>query len=305
MSDADPRFIVAEPVREALAARRAVVALETTLVTHGLPYPDGVRAAATLESDVRAAGALPATIGVLEGAVRVGLSPDEIERIATAHRVAKLNPGNLAAQVASGLPGSTTVAATMFAAARAGIQVFATGGIGGVHRDAAETGDVSADLIALSRYPVVVVCAGAKAVLDLPKTVEMLETLGVPVLGLGTNEFPAFYRRSSGLPVDHRFETVEDLAAAIRAHFSLGLGTGIVVANPIPEVDELPAELYEPALGEALAEAARRGIRGRAVTPFLLEQLRERTGGTSVRANLALLRHNARTAGALARALLS
>jgi pseudouridine-5'-phosphate glycosidase len=305
MSDADPHFVVADHVREALAARRAVVALETTLVTHGLPHPEGMRAAATLESDVRAAGALPATIGVLEGAVRVGMSADEIERLATAHRVGKLNPGNLAAQVASGLPGSTTVAATMFAAARAGIEVFATGGIGGVHRDAAETGDISADLIALARYPVAVVCAGAKAVLDLPKTVEMLETLCVPVLGLGTNEFPAFYRRSSGLPLDRRFETVEELAAAIRVHFSLGLCTGIVVANPIPEADELPAELYEPALGEALAEAARQGIRGRAVTPFLLEQLRERTGGTSVRANLALLRHNARTAGALARALLS
>jgi pseudouridine-5'-phosphate glycosidase len=182
---------------------------------------------------------------------------------------------------------------------------LATGGIGGVHRDAGESGDVSSDLTALARFPMAVVCAGAKAVLDLAKTVEALETLGVPTYGLGTNTFPAFYRRESGLPVDRRFEAVEDLARAVRAHFSLGLGTGVVVANPIPPQEEMPAPLYEKALAQALADAARARLRGRGVTPFLLERLRELTEGHSVFSNRALLRHNARVAGALAEALAS
>jgi pseudouridine-5'-phosphate glycosidase len=294
---------LSEGIAEALRRHRPVVALETTLVTHGLPHPRGLEAALELEEIVRAHGAVPATIGILGGAVRVGLERAELERLATAKDVAKVNPGNLAAVVASGGPGSTTVAATMFAAAAAGIRVFATGGIGGVHRDAAESGDVSADLTALTRFPVAVVCAGAKAILDLPRTVEMLETLGVPVLGFGTDEFPAFYRRSSGQRVDRRCDSVEDLAAAVATHWALGLGTGVLVANPIPAADELLASVYEPALEGALAEAAKRGIRGRAVTPFLLEQLRERTGGATVTANLALLRHNAAVAAELARAL--
>jgi pseudouridine-5'-phosphate glycosidase len=182
--------------------------------------------------------------------------------------------------------------------------VFATGGIGGVHRDAAVSGDVSADLPALARFPVAVVCAGAKGMLDLPRTVEMLETLGVPVLGLGTSEFPAFYRRSSGIPLDQRFDSIIDLSRAVRVHLDLGLG-GVVVAQPIPAADELPAAEEEAALAAALAEAAKRGIRGRDVTPFLLDQLRERTGGASVTANLVLLRNNARAAAALAGALLA
>lgn len=296
-------LVVAEEVRAALAAHRPVVALETTLVTHGLPHPDGMQAAMALEADVREGGAVPATIGVLDGAIRVGMSAAELERLATAGDVAKLNLGNFAAQLAAGLPGSTTVAATMFAAARAGIAVFATGGIGGVHRDARDTDDVSADLTALARFPVAVVCAGAKAILDLPRTVERLETLGVPILGLGTDEFPAFYRRASGIPLDHRFESIELLAHAVRVHFALGFGTGVVVANPIPREHELPAAVLDQALAEALALAATRGVRGRDVTPFLLDALRERTGGASVTANLALLRNNARTAAALACAL--
>jgi pseudouridylate synthase len=294
---------LSQGIAEALRRHRPVVALETTLVTHGLPHPQGLETALALEEVVRGHGAVPATIGILDGAVRVGIGRDELERLATAPGVVKVNPGNLAATVAAGLPGSTTVAATMFAAAAVGIGVFATGGIGGVHRDAAESGDVSADLTALSRHAVAVVCAGAKAILDLPRTVEMLETLGVPVLGLGTDEFPAFYRRSSGLRVDRRCETVDELAAVIAAHASLGLGTGVLVGNPIPEADELPTAIYEPALAGALAAAAERGVRGRAVTPFLLEQMRERTGGASVTANLALLRNNAAVAAELARAL--
>ena len=297
------RFVFGEEVARALAAKRPVVALETTVVTHGLPHPDGVNAALALEDEVRAAGAVPATIGVLDGKVIVGLTRAELERLATAQGVTKLNLSNFAAVLAAGEPGSTTVAATMFAARHAGIAVFATGGIGGVHRDAAESGDVSADLTALARIPVAVVCAGAKAILDLPRTVEMLETLGVPVLGLGTDEFPAFYRRESGLPVDRRFAAVEPLAAAVRAHFELGAGSGVLVANPIPEGEEMPRELYERALGEALAAAAAAGVRGRAVTPFLLDRMRAITGGESVRANLALLRNNARVAARLAAAL--
>ena len=297
------RFAFSDEVARALAANRPVVALETTVVTHGLPHPDGVNAALALEADVRDSGAVPATIGVLDGRIRVGLSRVELERLATTPGVAKLNLSNLAAVLAAGEAGSTTVAATMFAAHRAGIAVFATGGIGGVHRDASETGDVSADLTALSTLPVAVVCAGAKAILDLPRTVEMLETLGVPVLGLGTNEFPAFYRRDSGLPVDRRFETVEALAAAVQVHFGLGLGTGVLVANPIPEADEMPFELYSRALRQALDEALAKGVRGREVTPFLLERMRAVTGGESVRANLALLRNNARVAARLAGAL--
>ena len=191
----------------------------------------------------------------------------------------------------------------MFAAHAIGIRVFATGGIGGVHRDASISGDVSADLTALSRIPIAVVCAGAKAILDLPRTVEMLETLGVPVFGLQTNEFPAFYRRSSGLSVDSRMDTIEELASAVRTHFALGLGTGVLIANPIPASDELPAETYERVLETALSDAERQGVRGRSVTPFLLERLRALSEGESVRANLGLLTNNARVAAQLARTL--
>jgi pseudouridine-5'-phosphate glycosidase len=289
-----------EEAARALAVKAPVVALETTLVTHGLPQPDGVTTALSLEQIVRDAGATPATIGIIGGAIRVGLSRTELDELAATPSVAKVNLSNLAAAVLSGQAGSTTVAATMFAAHASGIRVFATGGIGGVHRGASESGDVSADLTALSRIPVAVVSAGAKAILDLPRTVEMLETLGVPVLGFGTDEFPAFYRRSSGLPVDRRYDAIADLAAAVRLHLSLGLGTGVLIANPIPVADEMPAELYERALNTALSEAETRGIRARAVTPFLLDRMRELTGGDSVRANVALLRHNAQVAAALA-----
>ena len=296
-------FRIAEPVARALAAHQGVVALETTVVTHGLPHPDGVAAALALEHEVREGGAVPATIGVLDGAVHVGMTAAQLQRLATTPGVAKLNLSNFAAVLASGEAGSTTVAATMLVAHQVGLKVFATGGIGGVHRDVHETGDVSADLTALSRIPVAVVCAGAKAILDLPRTVEMLETLGVPVYGLGTKEFPAFYRRESGLPVDFHFEAMAPLAAAIHAHFALGLGTGVLVANPIPEAEAMPRALYENALRSALTAAAEAGVRGRAVTPFLLDRMRTLTGGESVRANLALLRHNARVAAALANAL--
>lgn len=292
--------VVAKEVAQAIAAGRAVVALETTLVTHGLPHPDGVRVAAALEETVRSQGAVPATIGILGGKILVGMSRKELEQLAATPHVSKLNLSNFAANLAAGASGSTTVAATMFVADRVGIHVFATGGIGGVHREAAESGDVSADLMALSRYQVAVVCAGAKAILDLPKTVEMLETVGVPVLGYGTDEFPAFYRRASGLRVDRRCDTVADLAAAVRAHFELGFGTGVVVGNPIAAEDELPQQIYERALSSALAAANGQGLKGRDVTPFLLEQMRVLTAGKSVAVNEALLVNNARVAAGLA-----
>jgi pseudouridine-5'-phosphate glycosidase len=287
-------------VARALASKAPVVALETTVVTHGLPHPDGVRTALSLEQIVRDAGATPATIGIIGGAIRVGLTAGELAQLATTPNVTKVNLSNFAAALASGQPGSTTVAATMAAAHASAIRVFATGGIGGVHRDVSETGDISADLTALSRIPVAVVCAGAKAILDLPRTVEMLETLGVPVFGYGTDEFPAFYRRSSGLPIDRRYDSINELATAVRLHLSLGFGTGVMIANPIPIADEIAPELYDRALHTALVEADTHQIRGRAVTPFLLDRMDKLTAGGSVRANVALLSQNARVAAALA-----
>lgn len=278
-----------------------MVALETTLVTHGFPHPDGLELARILEQEVRLHGALPATVGVLDGALRVGLGPDELTRLAETKGVAKLGPSNLGSGLASRRPGSTTVGATLIAAHAAGIRVFATGGLGGVHRG--EAFDVSADLLALSRHPVAVVCSGAKAVLDLPRTREALESLGVPVLGFGTDEFPAFYSRRSGLAVDARFDSPHELASAVRAHMELGTGSGAVVANPIPAAEELPAKTCEEAIVAALAAAMSAGVAGRDVTPFLLEELRIRTGGRSLRANRALLVSNAALAAQLAVAL--
>lgn len=295
-------FNVAEEIAAAIAGRWPVVALETTLVTHGLPKPHGLRVARALEAAVRAEGAVPATIGILDGCVRVGLHEQELETLASADAV-KVNPSNLAAVVASGKAGSTTVAATLWAAAKTGIRVFATGGIGGVHRDAAESGDISADVTALAHHPVAVVCAGAKAILDLPRTREMLETLGIPVLGLGTDEFPAFYRRSSGLAVDSRCESPDEVARAIAVHFSLGLPGGLIIANPIPAEHEVPAEMHDTALAAALNDARIGGVRGRSVTPYLLERMRVLTGESSLRANVALLLHNAWAAGRIAVAL--
>ena len=289
-----------DEVARALAAGTPVVALETTVVTHGLPHPEGVATARSLEQVVRRTGATPATIGIFGGAIRIGLTHAELEQLATTPNVPKVSLSNLAAAVASGHPGSTTVAATMFAAHASGIRVFATGGIGGVHRDACESGDVSADLTALARIPIAVVSAGAKAVLDLPRTREMLETLGVPVFGLKTDEFPAFYRRSTGLPVDRRYDSVTELASAVRLHFSLGVDTGVLIANPIPVPDEMPSDLYDRAIHTALSDADASSIRGRELTPFLLDRVRVLTGGASVQANLALLRHNAEVAAALA-----
>lgn len=290
---------IARPVAAALVAGRPVVALETTLVTHGLPHPDGLAVAAELERVVAAHGATPATIGIIDGVIHVGLDADELARLATTPQVAKVNPGNLAAVLAAAKNGSTTVAATLLAAHRAGIRVLATGGIGGVHRGAEVTGDVSADLVALARHPVAVVCAGAKAVLDLPRTREVLETLGVPVLGHGTDEFPAFYRRASGLPVDRCCAGAAEIAAVVRAHVALA-ATGLVIANPVPVEHELAAEACAAAIDRAVADAEVAGVRGRDVTPFLLDRMRALTDGASVAVNRALLVANAALAADVA-----
>lgn len=295
-----PRISIAPRVSAATAEGQPVVALETTLITHGFSRADGLEVARHLESIVSSTGAMPATIGVLEGRLRVGLEPDELARLAAEAEVQKLNPSNLAAGLASGRPGSTTVAATIATARLAGIQVMATGGIGGVHRDVADSGDVSADLTTLGRCQVAVVCAGAKAILDLPRTLEALETLGVPVLGVRTDRFPAFYRRDSGLPVDQRFDSIAELATAVRIHFGLGIGSGIVVANPIPERFELAETAYDSAISQSLQEVHDRGLQGRSVTPYLLARLDALTAGLSGAANRGLLAHNAEVAARLA-----
>ncbi len=297
------RMQVAEAVARALAAHGPVVALETTVVTHGLPEPQGVQVAHEMEALVTEAGAVPATIGVLDGRVHVGISPANLDRLAATADVPKLNLSNFAGALIARGVGSTTVAATMLVSHHAGIGVFATGGIGGVHRGVTETDDVSADLTALARFPMAVVCAGAKSILDLPRTVERLETAGVPIYGYRTDDFPAFWRRSSGIRLDQRFDDMDKLAEAIHEHYALGTGTGVLVANPVPEGEELHEEDYERALGGAMEMVESQAIRGREVTPYVLEYMQMVTGGQLVTANVALLRSNARVAGELAVAL--
>jgi pseudouridine-5'-phosphate glycosidase len=292
-----------QEVQAARAAGQPLVALETSVVAQGLPYPDNLAAARACEEAVRRAGAVPAAIGVLDGQVWVGLEEAGMRRLAERKEgLLKLGSRDLAYALATGASGGTTVSATCEIAAAAGVRVFATGGIGGVHRGVAEHLDVSQDVWALARFPVAVVCAGAKSVLDLPKTLEALETVGVPVVGVGCNELPSFYSRTSGLFLEQR---VEDAAAAARlahARFErLGQG-GLLFALPPPAHAALAPQEVEEALGAALADARHEGVRGKALTPFLLAQLVQRTGGRSLRANLALLENNARFAGALAAA---
>jgi pseudouridine-5'-phosphate glycosidase len=295
-----PALKIASDVRDALASRRPVVALETTIVTHGMPYPENVATARSVESEIRALGAVPATIAVMGGAIRVGLSEAELEALATAGNVLKLSRNDLAYALARGQPGATTVAATMICARLAGIRVFATGGIGGVHRGAETSFDISADLEELARTPVAVVCAGAKALLDLPKTLEYLETRGVPVIGYRTGEFPAFWSRSSGLPVPLRMDSTSEIARMLDLQWSLGLEGGAVVANPVDASAEIPAAEMSGYIETAVAEAAARGIAGKAVTPFILARLVEITNRRSLRTNIALVQSNARLAAGLA-----
>jgi pseudouridine-5'-phosphate glycosidase len=296
---------IAPDVEAAVYARRGVVALESTVIAHGLPSPHNVETARDCESEVRLSGAMPATIGVVAGRAVVGLDDQQIQSIAEGPGVAKVNLANLAHVIAEQGWGATTVAASLHMANLAGIKVFATGGVGGVHRGASDSFDVSADLMALARYPVITVCAGAKAILDLPKTMEVLETLGVPVIGYQTDELPAFYSRSSGLKLDLRADGARQIAKTVLTHWRMGFSTGALVTAPVPAEDEVPANEIKDVIDEALEAAAREGVAGRGVTPFLLSRIAARTGGRALRANVALLKNNARIAGAIAVALAS
>jgi pseudouridylate synthase len=291
---------VAPRIAAALARGGAVVALETTIVTHGMPFPQNVETALEVESLVRAGGAEPATIAVVDGRIRVGLEPDAIHELAGLRDVRKVSRADLPFTVATGAAGATTVAATMICAALAGIGVFATGGIGGVHRGAETTLDVSADLDELARTPVAVVCAGAKALLDLPKTLEVLETRGVPVICYRSDEFPAFWSRNSGLRAPLRLDSAAEIARAIRTQRDLGYTSGTLIANPIDAADEIPAGEIGAHIEAAVAAAASAGISGKEVTPFLLDRLLDLTGGRSLTTNIALIKSNARLAAAIA-----
>jgi pseudouridine-5'-phosphate glycosidase len=296
-----PSIHTSTAVLDALDAGRGVVALESTVIAHGLPHPRNLQVAHELEDEVRAHGAVPATVGVVAGQPIVGLSAAEVERLGTVEGVLKLSTRDLAVPVARGLDGATTVAATMWLAHRAGVAVFATGGIGGVHRG--EAHDVSADLTELGRTAMVVVCAGAKAILDLAATREALETAGVLVVGFGTDELPAFYSRESGIPVDVRADTADEVAALWHAHRAMAAPGAILLCVPPPAEHALPSAEVERAIRDALVEAEAQGIRGKEVTPFLLSSVAERTAGRSLEANVALLRNNARTAAAVAAAM--
>jgi pseudouridine-5'-phosphate glycosidase len=280
-------------IAAALAENRPVVALESTIITHGMPYPQNVETALAVEADIRAAGALPATIAVMGGKIQIGLSPERLDDLGRTPNARKLSRADMAACLVSGDTGATTVAATMIAAQLAGIHVFATGGIGGVHRGAEISFDISADLHELAQTAVTVIAAGAKAILDIPKTLEVLETLGVPVIAFGQSEFPAFWARQSGLPAPLRMDSAAEIAAAHLMRARLGLAGGQLVANPIPLAAEIPLPEIMPMIEQALAEAEAQGIAAKAVTPFLLGRIFELTEGRSLTSNIALVRNNA------------
>lgn len=292
-----------------VAAARAdgapLVALESTIITHGMPYPRNLETAHAVEAEVRRCGAVPATIAVLDGVIRVGLEPEALEHLAQARDVAKLSRADLAVCLAQGGTGATTVSATMICAAQAGIAVFATGGIGGVHRGAEQSFDISADLQELAQTPVTVVAAGAKAILDLPKTLEVLETLGVPVISVGQSGFPAFWSRDSGLPAPLRIDDPRAIARAHQMRAALGLPGGQLVANPIPMADEIPAATLAPLIARAQRDAIAHGITAKSVTPYLLQRLYELTEGRTLEANIALVLNNARLAAHIAAAMAS
>jgi pseudouridylate synthase len=295
------RFVdIAPEVRSAVERGEAAVALESTIITHGMPYPQNVTTAREVETIVRENGAVPATIAVIAGRIKIGLSDEELDWLGTTEDVMKLSRADLPYAVAANRHGATTVAATMICAHLAGLRVFATGGIGGVHQGVEATMDISADLDELARTPVTVVCAGAKAILDLPRTLEYLETRGVPVVGYRTDRFPAFWSRTSDLAIPIRLDTLEAVAGLIGTKEALGLKGGVLIANPVPSADEIPAEEMKGFINEALAEAGRRGIAGKAVTPFLLSFLFESTGGRSLMTNIALVKSNAALAARLA-----
>jgi len=295
---------ISPEVQQALQSGRPVVALESTIISHGMPYPQNVETAMRVEQTIRDYGAVPATIAVIGGQLTAGCTPDQIEHLGRkGTEVTKASRRDLPVLVGRREDGATTVTTTMIIAAMAGIRVFATGGIGGVHRGAENTMDISADLEELAQTPVMVICAGPKAILDLGLTLEYLETKGVPVIGYGTDELPAFYTRHSGFMVDYRIDTPQELAQAFQAKMEMGLRGGMLVTNPIPEEYSMPADIINRAIDDALAEANRLGIRGKEITPYLLDKIQQLTGGDSLAANIQLVLNNARLAARTAREL--
>lgn len=291
-----------EEVRHALENNQPVVALETTIISHGMPYPQNLEMAKEVERIIRDNGAVPATIGIMNGKIKIGLTESELEEFATNKSVEKVSRRDFPYILASGKIGATTVAATMIAAQLAGIRVFATGGIGGVHREGEITWDVSADLTELAQTNVAVVCSGAKSILDLGRTLEYLETHGVPVVGYRTDEFPSFFARESGFGVDFRLDTPEEVATLMDTKWQLGLNGGLVIANPVPEADALNHREIEAVIQQALVEAKEKGITGKQVTPFLLDRVKQLTAGKSLQTNIALVKHNAEVAARIAAA---
>ncbi len=299
----NPYLDILPEVAEAIADGRPVVALESTIISHGMPYPQNVETALRVEQIIRENGAVPATIAVIGGRLKAGLSPEEIEYFGKKGRaIAKASRRDLAVLCARGEDGATTVTTTMIIAHMAGIKIFATGGIGGVHRGATETMDISADLEELAHTPVMVICAGAKSILDLGLTLEYLETRGVPVLGYGTKELPAFYTRHSGFGVDYEVDSPEELARAFKASHDLGFSGGMLVTNPIPEEYSMPKDVIDAAIDRAIKECEEQGIRGKDTTPFLLARVAELTGGDSLASNIQLVFNNARLAARTAAA---
>lgn len=303
MKDAAKHIDIHRPVAEALAEGLPVVALESTIITHGMPYPDNAAMAANVEKIIREGGAVPATIAVIDGRLKIGLSDEERDALAKTRDAMKLSRADLAFAVAQKRTGGTTVAATMIAAALAGIRVFATGGIGGVHKGAEKSFDISADLDELAQTPVIVVSAGAKAILDVEKTLEMLETRGVPVVGYGTDVMPAFWSRQSPYKAPLRLDSAAEIAAFHKTRGELGLTGGLLVANPVPAADEIPAERMHEFIVKAQHAAEEHGVSGKAVTPYLLGKILELTGGESLKTNIALVENNARLAAEIAVAL--
>jgi pseudouridine-5'-phosphate glycosidase len=299
--ESEAGLVVLPEVADALADGRAVVALESTIISHGLPRPDNLDVARQIEQAVRDTGAVPATIAVVDGEVHIGLDPEALTTVATALDVAKASVRDLAMVVARGGHAATTVAATSHLAHRAGIAVFATGGLGGVHREASVTFDESADLTALAHTPIAVVCSGVKSILDIGATLERLETLGISVVGFGTDRFPGFYRTDSGFTLDWRVDSADEVASILRARATLGTdATALVIANPLPEAEQVDAAVHDRALAEGLAAAEAAGMRGKAVTPFLLDHFHRATGGESLRANIAIILRNAALAAQIA-----
>jgi pseudouridylate synthase len=296
-----PNFTIAPEIKIALDLGAPIVSLESTVITHGLPRPQNLQLARDMEKEVRSFGATPATVALLDGQIHIGISDDELVRLSDAESTLKVSHRDFATAIVKKANGGTTVAGTMYAANMTGIKVFATGGIGGVHKESSF--DISTDLRSLAEIPTIVVCAGAKAILDLPATLEYLETMGVPVVGYQTDEFPAFYSRESGLNISVRLDSPKEIAEFAQTHWNLGMKGGILVTNPIPETDAISAAEMEPIIAKASAEAIAQGIHGQKLTPFLLGRISELTKGKSLKANLALLLNNARLAAQIAGAL--